>query len=345
MQGNEFPTGQSILDGSLSRHSEEPVTAFWRQGKDKILGECELAGAKNTCHLELDRVDIDTKQPVSLCLPNGHCTSLVFPNVKFTGELNYQGKVTAHLSKEFSDDISTAWLLSSAPDNAIAQQEHQALNVSPQALTVKLQSNDWGIDAYIHQYLFFCITDHGKGWQQYCFSVGEQANKIRQFKDLVIYDADDKQKELVGGGVYDISEPTSNITRSIAPVPFLKSHLNINIYRPLTLSELYLIKTEINKPKTQGYPLLEYNNDFGYEEYGDYYVYNNAFLLCNHITGYSLSMPETKDLTKIDKAAWLESGWPKGAYWSRKVADGKAYNIASYALTTPKTALTACKIE
>lgn len=345
VQGNEFPTSQSILDGSLSQHSEEPVTAIWQQGKDKILGECELAGAKNTCHLELDRVHIDTKQPISLCLPSGYCTSVFLPRIKFTGALSYQDKVTAHLTG-FSNNFETKWLLSTDPDPKTALEDDRPLQVNNQTLMVKLQNNGWAPMGYVNHYLFFCITDHGNGWEQQCFNVGEQAEPVHSFKELVMYRYDEKQDHLVGGGLYQIRDPKPDSTRSIAPVPYLTGHLNIHVYRPLTMAELYLTKTEIKDPLPLGYPLLRYyarynGKDYKVEDHSGYYIVNGAEQLCKRIAN-EYGMPQLGDINSIRRYDWEQSGWPVGAYWN---TSHQAYNFTTGTQSTPETAFTACKYE
>lgn len=317
VRGNDYPTSHSVLDGMLSQQYDQPITALWQQdGKPEPLGKCELAGAKNTCRLELKSLKLNNK-PIKLCLDNGNCASLKLPKVTFIGQLNYKGTVTAELSG-FSDNLTTQWYLGSEDDLRYTNDNDYLLSEADDQLSINLKNELHSANFYIHEYLFFCVTDNGNHWSRQCMNVGSQANNFYNMEDLL--DTVHKDISLVGGALSEISDKPG--IRRIAPVPVLFTSRNERVYRPLTRAELQAIKIQLNAKyvsyrRSSVYAQLPYQETrYPAEKYNQIWHFGDAKSLCG---GQNMAavLPEINTLQELDLAELHDSGWPMGKYWSK----------------------------
>lgn len=321
VRGNDYPTSHSVLDGMLSQQYDQPITALWQQDdKPEPLGKCELAGAKNTCHLELTPLNLNNN-PIKLCLNNGNCASLELPKVKFIGQLNYKGTVTAELSG-FSDNLTTQWYLGSEDDLRYTNDNYYLLSEADDQLSINLKNELHSANFYIHEYLFFCVTDNGNHWSRQCMNVGSQANNFYNMEDLL--DTIHKDISLVGGALSEISDKAG--IRRIAPVPVLFTSRNERVYRPLTRAELQAIKIQLNAKyvsyrQDRRYPQLPYKEErYPAEQYFSYWQFGDAQSLCagEHMAD---KLPSIETLRQLSLSELRDSGWPTGDYWSSSSAD------------------------
>ncbi|BDM64302.1 hypothetical protein NFHSH190041_17540 [Shewanella sp. NFH-SH190041] len=314
----QMPDKRAKLTGQLMQAGDKVYEASWQQNGYQLGNKCSLSGNRSRCELDLadPNLYINIKQPINFCLENGQCAHFQPASVSFTGELNYKNQVTAHLTG-FSNDIETAWYIDYHSEiNAFFGWEHPVSNTD-NPLTINLIGNSDTPHSVIHDYLYFCITDKGHGWQRQCFNVGAEAGNIEGFDDL-LNSREESNNRLVGG------EQINDIpVRTIGPEPYFSGKTRwgtFKLFRPLTPQELYQMGVKLNMAviynKDRLYPEMNYDNKHQERMESNFTTVNNAQQLCSQFGTNvpSIDMLMNKYGEYFDFKA---AGWPEELYWSR----------------------------